>query len=314
MSSGTGPCGEARRCTPETRSSTPWSRPARAWPGRDGGRRHRSAGAPSGSIYHRFRSRHELFVAAWVCTVRRFPVDLRGHSGHDDQVEAIVSTGRLIPGSAAPTQPRAHLDAVPVRQRGVRPPAAPARELAVLNGSVAEHLTAPTRRRYGRVCKRGLTLFALAARDTPYGMVRGQIGGDIPRWMDKAHRRRDACHRRARGPVTARKRTLVVAAERPGGPGRDLFRASRPPRSLAVALFRPRWRMSSPVPVHDSELRGGAWVSDHALPRPPGSWPEENARRPSRPQEAAGSLRKLRGREGSHPCHLNPVCRTCRGP
>lgn len=52
--------------------------------------------APSGSIYHRFPSRHSLFVSAWVRCVREFHSTL-ANIGTGNPVEAIVATGLQIP-------------------------------------------------------------------------------------------------------------------------------------------------------------------------------------------------------------------------
>jgi AcrR family transcriptional regulator len=143
-------------------------------------------GAPSGSIYHRFGSRNELFVAAWIRSVGRFQATFADVAGVEDPVDAIVATGLLVPRfcRAEPAEARmltlyrhANLMAAP-------PPGLEA-ELAVLNDPVRTHLMELARRRYGQVGAREVSLVALAARDTPYGMVRGLIGGEIPDWMDE---------------------------------------------------------------------------------------------------------------------------------
>jgi AcrR family transcriptional regulator len=143
-------------------------------------------GAPSGSIYHRYSSREELFISAWMREVRRFQSTLASVRAVEDPIEAIVATGLLVPRfcRAHPAQARmltlyryAHVMA--------DPPPSLAAELAVLNEPVAAHIATLAKRRHGRVRKRGLALVALAARDTPYGMVRGLIGNSIPTWMDE---------------------------------------------------------------------------------------------------------------------------------
>jgi AcrR family transcriptional regulator len=143
-------------------------------------------GAPSGSIYHRFRSRNELFVAAWMRSVRHFQSTFAEVTGVADPVEAIVATGLLVPQfcRAHPAEARMltlyrHADLM------ADPPASLTDELAVLNDPVAAHVAALAKRRYGRTRKRGMALVALAARDTPYGMVRGLIGREVPGWMDE---------------------------------------------------------------------------------------------------------------------------------
>ncbi len=143
-------------------------------------------GAPSGSIYHRFHSRNELFVAAWMRAVRHFQSTFAEVADVEDPVEAIVATGLLVPRfcRAHPAEARM-LTLYRHANLMADPPSGLAGELAVLNEPVAAHLTSLAGRRFGRARKRGLALVALAARDTPYGMVRGLIGGEIPQWMDE---------------------------------------------------------------------------------------------------------------------------------
>ena len=129
-------------------------------------------GAPSGSIYHRFPTRESLFASAWIRCVHRFHDTFTAIAEVDDPLEAIVETGLLIPRFC-----RANPDE--------------ARTLALYRHS--ELLADPpkgllddlTRRRFGEVTPHGLELIALASRDTPYGMVRGLIGGEIPAWFDQ---------------------------------------------------------------------------------------------------------------------------------
>lgn len=143
-------------------------------------------GAPSGSIYHRFASREALFASAWIQCVRRFHASFPRVVAIEDPVEAIVATGLLIPRfcRAHPAEARTltlfrYADLVASPPRGVE------HDLDGLNDPVQAHIADLTGRRFGRVRKRGLALVALAARDTPYGMVRARIGGPVPRWMDE---------------------------------------------------------------------------------------------------------------------------------
>ena len=128
-------------------------------------------GAPSGSIYHRFRSRNELFVAAWMRAVRHFQSTFAEVVDVDDPVEAIVATGLLVPRFCRANPAEARMLTL-YRHAHLMddPPVGLADELAVLNYPVAEHVAALAKRRYGRARKRGLALVALAARDTPMWM------------------------------------------------------------------------------------------------------------------------------------------------
>ncbi|GHF20602.1 putative transcriptional regulator, TetR family protein [Amycolatopsis deserti] len=50
----------------------------------------REAGAPSGSVYHRFSGRPALLAALWLRTVRRFHGDYRSVLGSEPSVRAVV--------------------------------------------------------------------------------------------------------------------------------------------------------------------------------------------------------------------------------
>jgi AcrR family transcriptional regulator len=143
-------------------------------------------GAPSGSIYHRFGSRNELFVAAWIRSVGRFQATFADVAGVEDCVDAIVATGLLVPRFCRAEPPEARMLTL-YRHANlmVDPPPGLEAELAVLNDPVRARLMELASRRYGQVGAREVSLVALAARDTPYGMVRGLIGGEVPHWMDE---------------------------------------------------------------------------------------------------------------------------------
>lgn len=143
-------------------------------------------GAPSGSIYHRFPTREALFVSAWVRCVHRFHETFATVADVEDPIEAIVETGLLVPRFCRehPAEART-LTLYRYADLVADPPPGLADELAGLNDPVVAHLTELTRRRFGRATRRRLELVALACRDTPYGMVRGLIGGPIPRWLDQ---------------------------------------------------------------------------------------------------------------------------------
>ncbi|MBT2588335.1 TetR/AcrR family transcriptional regulator [Arthrobacter sp. ISL-95] len=145
-------------------------------------------GAPSGSIYHRFRSRDVLFVSAWVRSIKRFHRELE-QIGTADPVEAITKTALLIPRFC-----RAHpLDARMMTayrysdlMKDPHPDLLP--ELTNLNDPVRETIDRLTLARYGRVTPQGLAIVALACRETPIGLIRPMIGDEIPLWIDEAVR------------------------------------------------------------------------------------------------------------------------------
>ncbi|UMG91844.1 TetR/AcrR family transcriptional regulator [Nocardioides sp. TF02-7] len=141
---------------------------------------------PSGSIYHRFASRDALFAAAWIRAVRRYHAQFDRITTVADPVEAIVETGLLVPRfcRAHPRDARM-LTVFRYRDLVEDPPPGLEDDLRDLNAPVGRLLSDLARRRYGRVTKRGLEIVALAARDTPLGMVRSLIGDPVPQWLDE---------------------------------------------------------------------------------------------------------------------------------
>ncbi|NUS74160.1 MAG: TetR/AcrR family transcriptional regulator [Corynebacteriales bacterium] len=145
-------------------------------------------GAPSGSVYHRFRSREALFAAAWIRSIKRFHQKL-GQVQAEDPVEAITETALLIPRFC-----RKHpLDARMMTMYRysdlmANPPTGLLAELENLNAPVVNTLNRLTTARYGKVTSRGLNIVALACRESPIGLIRPMIGGTIPHWIDDAVR------------------------------------------------------------------------------------------------------------------------------
>ncbi|MDR7312641.1 AcrR family transcriptional regulator [Nocardioides luteus] len=142
-------------------------------------------GAPSGSIYHRFASRDALFASAWVRAVGRFHAQFDDIREISDPVEAIVETGMLIPTfcRANPVDARM-LTVYRHRDLVAAPPAGLEDVLPDLNAPVGGLIAHLAERRYGQVSRRSLEVTALAARDTPLGMVRTLLGEPIPIWLD----------------------------------------------------------------------------------------------------------------------------------
>lgn len=143
------------------------------------------AGAPTGSIYHRFASRDALFGALWSRSIRRFHEGLLVVSGIEDPSEAMAALARHIPQfcRAHPGDAKAMtlyrltdlIEKVPAEQRS---------DLASINDAVDGALRGVTARRYGRVTDRRYRLARIATRQCPYGLLRPLIGGDIPQEFD----------------------------------------------------------------------------------------------------------------------------------
>lgn len=145
-------------------------------------------GAPSGSIYHRFRSRDALFASAWVRSIKRFHHELQRMEANEP-IEAIVETALLIPRFCRENPLDARMMTVyRYKDLMVDPPADVLPDLTGLNAPVGEILDRLALARYGRVTQRGLALVSLACREAPIGLIRPMIGDAIPLWIDDAVR------------------------------------------------------------------------------------------------------------------------------
>ena len=143
-------------------------------------------GAPSGSIYHRFPTRESLFASAWIRCVHQFHDTFATITDIDDPLEAIVETGLLIPRFCRENPDKARtLTLYRHSELLAGPPKGLIDDLTGLNDPVVAHISELTRRRFDDVTPRSVELVALACRETPYGMVRGLIGGEIPAWLDQ---------------------------------------------------------------------------------------------------------------------------------
>jgi AcrR family transcriptional regulator len=137
----------------------------------------RAAGAPSGSVYHRFPSRPALLAALFVGTVERFQAGfLAALAGADPVVAArhVVSWSR-----ANPTGTAVLLYGARDFQQDDWPPGEQER-LTRANRTVARAVR-DLAGRLGDTSARGLDLTRLAVIELPYSIVRRHRGGRLPR-------------------------------------------------------------------------------------------------------------------------------------
>jgi AcrR family transcriptional regulator len=142
------------------------------------------AGAPSGSVYHRFAGRPALLAALWLRTVGDFQAAYLAvlQDEHADPRDAAVAAARLVV-----TYSRAHPDAAAVLLQGASAFGSadwPADAL----GQARAHARAvdqAVRRLAGRLGLRGVEgreRVTLAVVDVPYAVVRRHLraGGGVP--------------------------------------------------------------------------------------------------------------------------------------
>ncbi|MFI6584248.1 TetR/AcrR family transcriptional regulator [Embleya sp. NPDC050493] len=134
------------------------------------------AGAPVGSVYHRFASRDLLLARLWVRTVRRFQhpfltalADPDPDRGATRAVRAVFAWVREHPHEAAVLLLHRREDLI------ARWPDEPGSEPTTLNDAVADALRTHTRARFGRVTSVALERVTFALVDIPYAAVRRHL-------------------------------------------------------------------------------------------------------------------------------------------
>lgn len=138
-------------------------------------------GGPVGSIYHRFASREELFVALWLRAIDRFHRGFLECANDVDAQRAAIAAAVHIPRFC-----REHpLDAVAMtlyRQGDLRDaaPAALRDQVAHVNDGVNEMMRELAERRYGNADDEFLTLVVTACLESPYGLVRRYLRSSTP--------------------------------------------------------------------------------------------------------------------------------------
>ncbi|GAB10856.1 putative TetR family transcriptional regulator [Gordonia araii NBRC 100433] len=146
-------------------------------------------GGPVGSVYHRFASREELFVALWVRSIRRFHVGLLDALDDGSPADAVLATAMHIPRYCR-LEPAEAAAMTLYRWERVRqaPPQRYADEVETLNDDVFAAMARLCTRRYGRATERRRRVLDIAIRQSPYGLVRPYIGpgsDGVPEWMDE---------------------------------------------------------------------------------------------------------------------------------
>lgn len=141
-----------------------------------------AAGAPVGSLYHRFRSRELLLARLWVRTVSHFQDGFVAALAADDIDRA--ATGAALHGVR---WARDHLDEARVlllhRRRDLATawPEELGDELAALQAQLQTAVGEHARQRYGTDDEKALQRLQLALVDLPYAAIRRYVGaGESP--------------------------------------------------------------------------------------------------------------------------------------
>ncbi|WP_066913551.1 TetR/AcrR family transcriptional regulator [Millisia brevis] len=142
-------------------------------------------GAPVGSIYHRFGSREELFVALWLRSIRRFHVGFLAATEGPDARRAAVAAAVHIPRYCR-RYPAEALALSLYRWEALIEdgPADLIDEIGTVNDDVEAALRRLCADRFGSTDPRHLELLSVAVQACPYGLVRPYLGAEVPAALD----------------------------------------------------------------------------------------------------------------------------------
>jgi AcrR family transcriptional regulator len=133
-----------------------------------------ASGAPTGTLYHRFRSRDELIARLWMRAVYRSQASFVAAMERDDAREAAVAAAMSIIEFCEEHPQDARLLAAFRREDLIRalPDGPLAEELHVLNRPVERAVVQLAQRLYGKRSRAALDRTLLAVLDLPYGAAR----------------------------------------------------------------------------------------------------------------------------------------------
>jgi AcrR family transcriptional regulator len=152
--------------------------------------------APSGSLYHRFKSRDLLVAELWIRTVQESQQGFIEALAIDDLDEAAETACLHVPRWCRNHLAKAQVLILYRRQDLVeRWPEELGDRLATLNTGLISALDDYTRRRYGRRSRRARRAVDFALLDIPYASVRPylHVGEAPPSYVDELVRRACVC-------------------------------------------------------------------------------------------------------------------------
>jgi AcrR family transcriptional regulator len=137
----------------------------------------RRTGAPSGSLYHRFRSRDDVLAVAWLRAVRRFQAGVLAALEADDAREAVARAVRWSVEFAlsAPADTELLLRFSRADLMDGEPGPEIARELADVNAALELAVRRLAERLFGKREREAVERTTYAVIDLPYAVLRRHL-------------------------------------------------------------------------------------------------------------------------------------------
>lgn len=150
-------------------------------------------GAPTGSIYHRYRSREHLLAEVWLTVVEQFQDGLVSSLEGDDVEEAAIEAALFIPRWVRQHPTESRLLLLHHRNDFVKSswPEEVKERAARLEPQLSDGLRRYCRRRYGDESEANLLRLHFAILDVPYGAIKPYAQADsfpptqVDEWIRK---------------------------------------------------------------------------------------------------------------------------------
>jgi AcrR family transcriptional regulator len=136
-----------------------------------------ASGAPTGSIYYRFKSRDELFATLWLRAAGRFQATLLAQLDHPDPLEATVNCALSVYDFCDRMRPEARLLMSAPQEKlwddNLRPQLR--KRLKELNRPIDDAQRMMAKRLYGDDVKEALRRLRRVVFELPYGIARDHV-------------------------------------------------------------------------------------------------------------------------------------------
>ena len=148
------------------------------------------SGIPTGSIYHRFSSREELFISLWLRSIHRLHISLTQAAGSTPDPHGALLAVALDMVNYCRAHPDEAYSMTLYRQQNLLAvcPDHLRREIRDLNQGITATIESLAQQRFPSGTSRVLPaneLVYVAVVQLPYGLIRPYVGQGVPNWLNE---------------------------------------------------------------------------------------------------------------------------------